>query len=123
MAKRILVVDDHAHVRELIRSFLGGQVEFEVCGEAVDGLDAIEKAKVLNPDLIVLDLNMPRMNGLEAARVLKNMLPSVPIILFTLHKAALVASDTTTSGINAVLSKTDDLSILAEHARRLLGGD
>jgi CheY-like chemotaxis protein len=93
----------------------------EICWKAVDGLDAIEKAKTLNPDLIILDLSMPHMNGLEAARVLKNMLPSVPIILFTLHKAALVASDIANSGINSVLSKSDHLDILADHARRLLG--
>ena len=56
MPKRILVVDDHPRIRELVRFFLGGQPEFDVCGEAIDGLDAIEKAETLKPDLIILDL-------------------------------------------------------------------
>jgi PleD family two-component response regulator len=69
MPKCILIVDDHEHTRKLIRSFLEHLDGF-VCGEAVDGLDAIQKAASLNPDLIVLDFQMPRMNGLEGARVL-----------------------------------------------------
>jgi CheY-like chemotaxis protein len=71
MPKSILVVDDSDTVRKLTRLFLESQIELEVCGEAVDGVDAIEKAKELKPDLIVLDLAMPRMNGVEAASALK----------------------------------------------------
>src|ERR1700692_4378898 len=85
MSKCILIVDDNLPIRKSIRRFLESETDFEVCGEAVDGLDAIEKARELNPDLIILDLSMPRMNGAAAASVLKRTMPHVPIILFTMY--------------------------------------
>jgi chemotaxis response regulator CheB len=69
-------VDDHAYVRKIVSNFLESESSFEVCGEAVDGYDAIQKAKDLNPDLIILDLSMPRMNGIEAAFLEKNAAPN-----------------------------------------------
>jgi CheY-like chemotaxis protein len=84
MPRCVLIVDDNATIRKIIRA----QCEaagLEVCGEAADGLEAIEKAKELNPDLIIMDLSMPRMNGLDAARELKRICPDVPILLNTLH--------------------------------------
>ena len=85
MAKCILIADDNDIVRTIIRFFLETK-GFEICGEATDGADAIEKAKQLKPDLIVLDVAMPRMNGVEAASVLKRMMPDVPIVWFTMYK-------------------------------------
>jgi CheY-like chemotaxis protein len=119
MPKCILLVDDHENTRKLIRRFLESLGGF-VCGEAVDGLDAIQKAASLTPDLIVLDFQMPRMNGLEAARVLNQMLPTVPIILFTMHKDVLRVTDMAKLGIKVVMSKTDGLDLLSTHAQRLL---
>ena len=81
MKKCILIADDSQTIRSVLRTFLESREGFEVCGEAVDGVDAIEKAKELRPDLIILDLAMPRMNGAAAASVLKRMMPKVPIIL------------------------------------------
>jgi NarL family two-component system response regulator LiaR len=120
VSKCILIVDDHPSVRTLIRAFLESQTGFTVCGEAVDGLDALQKALHLHPDLIVLDVEMPRMNGLDAARVLRYLLPGVPIILFTVYHDRLPISDITELGIEAVISKTDSLDVLASHACRLL---
>jgi CheY-like chemotaxis protein len=77
---RILVIDDGASVRDVIRIFLE-HAGFEVCGEGADGVEAIEQAKKLRPDLIVLDLAMPRMNGAEAASILSTTMPDVPIVL------------------------------------------
>ena len=77
---------------------------FEVCGEAADGVDAIEKAEQLKPDLIVLDVAMPRMNGVEAASVLKRMMPDVPIVWFTMYKELVGFSLTGAVGVDAVLS-------------------
>ena len=74
MSKCILIAEDSKTIRTLIRAFIENRAGFEVCGEAVDGVDAIEKAKELKPDLIILDLAMPRMNG-AAATVLKRMMP------------------------------------------------
>jgi DNA-binding NarL/FixJ family response regulator len=114
--KNILIVDDHAYIRKTIRDCLESQTGFNVCGEAVDGLDAIQKAASLNPDLIILDLKMPRMNGLDAARILKQILPSAPIILFALNADTVRPSEVTDLGIRAVLSKTDDLGLLTSHS-------
>src|ERR1700730_19122344 len=80
-SKSILIVDDSLPVRRMLRSFVEARTDFEVCGEAVNGLDAIEKARTLHPDLIVMDLSMPVMNGLEAETVLKAMLPEVPVVI------------------------------------------
>src|ERR1700680_3545370 len=87
-SKSILIVDDSLPVRRMLRSFVESRTDFEVCGEAVNGVDAIEKARTLHPDLIVMDLSMQVMNGLEAGSVLKAMLPEVPIVMYTVHDAA-----------------------------------
>jgi chemotaxis response regulator CheB len=71
MSKSILIVDDSEPCRKVIRLFLETQIDLQACGEAVDGLDGVEKAKALKPDLILLNLVMPRMNGIEAASIIK----------------------------------------------------
>src|SRR5258708_17530383 len=83
LRSRVLVIDDGDSVRDIIGIFLEN-TGFEVCGEAADGVEGIEQAKKLKPDLIVLDLAMPRMNGVEAASVLNQTMPRVPIVLLTL---------------------------------------
>jgi CheY-like chemotaxis protein len=119
MPKRILIADDSDVVRTVIRFFLESEANF-VCREASDGVDAIEKAKALEPDLIVLDLAMPRMNGVETASVLKAMMPHVPIILFTMYSEALGSSLTAAVGVDAVLSKPDGVGRLVECVQDLL---
>jgi CheY-like chemotaxis protein len=84
--KRILIVDDHAPLRMALRHLIDSVLEFEVCGEAENGREGIERAGELQPDLIVLDLSMPVMNGFEAARELKALLPSVPTALHVFCK-------------------------------------
>src|SRR4029077_3811406 len=84
MAKTVLIADDSAAMRLSVRLLLEGRHKELVVREAVDGVDAIEKAKQSKPDLILLDLAMPRLNGAEAAAVLKNDMPEAPVILFTL---------------------------------------
>jgi DNA-binding NarL/FixJ family response regulator len=120
MSKSILVVDDSDIVRRVTRLFLETQIELEVCGEAVDGVDAVEKAKELKPDLIVLDLAMPRMNGIEAALVIKGMMPRVPIVLFTLYAETASNIPVSGVGIDAVLPKPDGGWKLLECVRSLL---
>jgi DNA-binding NarL/FixJ family response regulator len=119
MPKCILIADDNDAIRTATRHFLEKQAEFSVCGEATDGLDAIEKARCLTPDLIVLDLSMPRMNGLEAARTLRAMSVKAPIILFTMYADAIQPQETFAAGISAVVAKTD-LSALQHHIEKLL---
>lgn len=107
--KRILLIDDGDEVRYVVRTFLQ-QKGFQVCGEATDGVDGIEQAKRLKPDLIILDLAMPRMNGVEAASVLSHCLPGTPIIVLTMYDVGKSLASAT--GITAVVSKTDGLNAL-----------
>jgi DNA-binding NarL/FixJ family response regulator len=85
MPKRVLIADDSSTVRDIIKFFLSLRGDLEVCREASDGFDAIEKATASKPDVILLDFGMPRMNGAEAARTLKKLMPEIPIILFTMY--------------------------------------
>lgn len=117
--KRILVVDDSAAVREAVRMLLDHQPGLEVCGEAVDGVDAIEKTRILKPDLILLDLAMPKLNGAAAASILKSSMPAVPIILFTMYEEAVHAL-APAIGVDIVLSKPEGLSRLIERIHDLL---
>jgi DNA-binding NarL/FixJ family response regulator len=87
MSKRILVADDNDTVRKVICSCLI-EHNFSVCGDASDGEDTIEKARKLKPDLVLLDLAMPRTNGIIVASVLKEMMPNTPIVLFTMYSEA-----------------------------------
>jgi two-component system chemotaxis response regulator CheY len=119
MAKCILIADDNDIVRTIIRFFLETK-GFEVCGEAADGVDAIEKASQLKPDLIVLDVAMPRMNGVEAASVLKGIMPDVPIVWFTMYKELMGHSLMAAFGVDAVLSKPDGVGGLVECVQGLL---
>jgi len=118
--KQILIADDGNTVRQLIRNFLEAKTPFRVCGEAVDGLDAIEKAKALKPDLILLDLAMPRMNGAEAASALRDLMPDVPIVLFTMYDESVGATLISTLGVKAVLSKPDGMGNLVSCVENLL---
>jgi len=77
-----LIVDDSAHVRQALCELFQREADFDVCGEAENGKKAIENARELRPDLIVLDLSMPVMNGFDAARVLKRVMPTVPLIMY-----------------------------------------
>lgn len=85
MSVRILIADDHAVVREGLRMILEAMGDMTVVGEAIDGRDAIEKAETLKPDVIVMDIAMPEMNGIEATRIICERLPTVKIIILSMH--------------------------------------
>jgi DNA-binding NarL/FixJ family response regulator len=119
MSKRILVVDDNAPIRGLVRRFVESRPGLEVCGEATDGLEGIQKVRELKPDLIVLDFLMPGMNGLQAAVLLHQIVPKAPIILFTFYKDAISSDLAQAAGVASILSKTDQLATLADEVQRL----
>ena len=119
--RRILVIDDGESVRDVIRIFLE-HAGFDVCGEGADGVQAIEQAKQLRPDLVVLDLAMPRMTGVEAASVLNQTLPKTPIVVLTLYKDVLGPALASAVGVKAILDKTDGLDKLVKCLRSLLDG-
>ena len=121
MQKRILIVDDSNSTRGLVREFLESRPDFEVCGEASDGLEGIEKGRELNPDLIVLDYSLPRINGLQVAIVLHEIVPNTPIILFTFYEDVIPIRMAHASGVASVVSKSDKLTVLADEVQRLTG--
>lgn len=118
--KAILIVDDNPAIRlavsQAFRSY-----GFSVCGEATNGREAIDLTKQLIPDLIILDLSMPVMNGLQAAPELRKIAPTTPIILFTLYGSEVVADQASKIGADLVLSKTEALSSVVAKARSLVG--
>jgi DNA-binding NarL/FixJ family response regulator len=118
--KCILIVDDNASIRHILRRAFEETPGWEVCGEAANGLEAIEKAQELKPDLIVLDLSMPVMNGLQAAPVLRQMLPTVPIILFTLYDSKFLKREAFSAGITTVVSKDAAMETVVDQAEGLL---
>jgi DNA-binding NarL/FixJ family response regulator len=118
--KTVLVVDDIENERTAIRTAIESRTRFRVCGEASDGLEAIRQANDLKPYLVLMDLAMPRMNGLEAAKVLRNTMPTVPVVLLTLH-ADLMGPRSSVLGVTLVLSKNDGLAPLLRCLERLLG--
>jgi two-component system vancomycin resistance associated response regulator VraR len=120
MPKTVLVADDNEIIRREICQAFSREAEFEVCGEARHGLDAIEKAHQLKPDLVVLDLCMPVLNGLDTARVLQAQMPAVPIIMFTLYVDPVIKAELRSAGVAEVVSKGEDISILTQKARSLL---
>jgi two-component system response regulator EvgA len=119
LPKNILIADSSGPTRLATRRALECQPGLEVCAEAVDGLDAVEKARELNPDLIILALGMPRLNGFDVARKLRAMSIEVPIILFTFYADAIPPQDAQVAGITAVVCKTDPQA-LKQHIEKLL---
>lgn len=119
MPKCILIIDDNEVIRRMLRAVFEQQ-GWEICGEAENGRDAINKAGDLNPDLILLDLAMPVMNGLEAAPALRRMMPAVPIILFTLHHNKALEREAWSAGVTAVVSKETSVNSLVNQAQDLV---
>jgi CheY-like chemotaxis protein len=116
----LYVVSGSLGAEALLEGNRRGLPHFQVCGEAVDGDDAIEKAKELKPDLILLDLLMPGMNGVEITSVLKAMMPEVPIILLTAHDDKVGKALAPVAGASVVVEKQDGMNKLIEFAQGLL---
>jgi DNA-binding NarL/FixJ family response regulator len=104
---RILIVDDSPLVRQRLRDMLQQHSQWMVCGEAANGRDALEKAQVTNPDVIVLDFLMPGMDGLQTAREIGKLLPSIPILMFTMHLSRQLVEEARDVGIRGAVAKSD----------------
>jgi DNA-binding NarL/FixJ family response regulator len=114
MNKRVLIADDNDYVRTVIRTFLQDVPDIEICGEAVDGQDAVNMASDLKADLVLLDLSMPTLNGAQVTSILKNKMPEVRIILFTMHTDKIGEPALARIGADAVLSKPNGMAHLVE---------
>jgi len=103
---RILIVDDHEAVRAGVRAILASRNDMEVCGEAWNGQEAIEKALELRPDLIILDINMPILGGITAAKEIRVRLPQVLILLFSMHQSNQLVREAKLLGVQGYVNKS-----------------
>ena len=117
--KTILLVDDSPDVRHVIRTFLERDATFKVCGEAGDGPDAIKKAEVLTPDLVLLDFLMPGMNGIDVANALKRVLPKTKIVIFSNYTDDFGAMLSSAVAIDAIIAK-GSLADMAKNLKKLI---
>jgi DNA-binding NarL/FixJ family response regulator len=118
---RILLADDHTLVRQGLRRLLEAQPGFEVCSEASTGVEAVEQAKTSKPDLAVLDLTMPEMNGLEACRKIHVALPKTDFLILSMHLSEAIAREALRSGARAYILKSDaesELLTAIQHLRQ-----
>jgi DNA-binding NarL/FixJ family response regulator len=120
VTKTVLIVDDNAFIRQALCELFKREAYFEVCGEAENGKVAIEKAQGLHPDLIVLDFSMPVMNGFETARVLKRLMPTVPLTMYSAFGDEFAEHQARLIGVSEVVSKSEHASVLIHKARGLL---
>ena len=104
---RILLADDHDLLRRGLRTLVEAQTGWEVCAEAVTGREAVEKAKVAKPDIVVMDLSMPELNGLEATRQIRKLLPEVEVLILTLHDSDQLVPEMLDAGARGYLLKSD----------------
>jgi DNA-binding NarL/FixJ family response regulator len=119
---RVIVVDDHAVIRRGVQGILHAFPEWELCGEAADGQEAIRLAETVKPEIIIMDVSMPGLNGLEATRIIRNILPNTKILLLTLHSSTELVRSAFRAGARGYVLKSD-----AEHelvrALNVLAGD
>jgi DNA-binding NarL/FixJ family response regulator len=120
---RILLVDDHEVMRRGIRALLSGDSDWDIAAEAQDGREAVEKVQELHPDLVVLDLTMPVMNGLEAAKEIRRVAPATKILIFSMHESPQITREAREAGADAFLSKSAMAEELPLLVKRLLGVD
>jgi DNA-binding NarL/FixJ family response regulator len=120
MAPRILIVDDSALIRNLLRERFESEPGWRISGEAVNGKEGIEKAQETHPNFIVLDLSMPVMNGLDAAKILSRMMPTVPLVMFTSFMTGNLEREALASGISRVFVKSASLTDLVGCVRSLV---
>jgi DNA-binding NarL/FixJ family response regulator len=119
MPPRILIVDDSSLVRSLVRKCFELEPGWLVCGEAGNGQEGINKAQEVHPNLIILDLSMPVMNGFEAARILSKLMPAVPLILFTSFRTSNLEQEALAAGISRLILKSGPMSDLVSCVRML----
>jgi DNA-binding NarL/FixJ family response regulator len=123
MRTRFLIVDDSELVRRSLRTVLQANPEWEICGEAADGVSAVEMFKELRPNIVILDFQMPGINGIETARRMAEIAPAVPVVLFTQHASADLEKHAHEVGIRSVVSKTNAFPMVGMIEALLGAGD
>jgi len=121
VSTRILIVDDHEIVRSGLRRLVERQSGWEVCGEAVNGKEAIEKALALNPDLVLMDISMPVMSGIEATRQIRRLSPVTKIVIVSLRDDKSITAEAKNAGADAYVVKACASEILLRTIAAVLG--
>jgi DNA-binding NarL/FixJ family response regulator len=119
--KRILIVDDCVLIRRSLRGLLEERPDWVVCGEGENGSEGIDTAKKLNPDLIVMDLAMPVLNGIDASRLLKRLLPAIPIVMCTTFTDPYLKKVALAAGLDAFVDKSEAATVLIGSIQQLFG--
>ena len=122
MGFKILIVDDHEVVRQGIRTILRSRPQWDVCGEAVNGKDAIEKAKTLDPDVIIMDITMPEMSGIEATREITKLGLRSAVLVFTMHESKNLSTTVQDAGARGLVLKSHAARDLLDAIDALLNG-
>lgn len=120
---KVLLADDHIIVREGLKKVLDGAPDMDVVGEAADGIEALEKAKSLRPDIVVLDIAMPRLSGLEAVHLIKDALPDVGIVVLSMHKREAYVHQVFSSGALGYVLKASPSEEVLEAIRTAHRGE
>jgi len=123
MPKRVLVADDSELMRRQIRGTLELHRDIEICAEAENGIEAVRKAQQCRPDLVLMDVYMPLMNGLEATQVIKTLMPNLPVLVFTLHDSHQIRIESERVGASGVLLKSEGSIRLPQAIRALVHKD
>ncbi len=118
---RVLIVDDHAFIRRGVQTILQPYPEWEFCGEASNGSDAVRLVEELKPEVVLMDVTMPGMNGIEATRIIRSTHPQVKIILLTLHESSEVLRTGFRAGASGYLLKADAEEELLKALRVVVG--
>jgi PAS domain S-box-containing protein len=118
---KVLIADDHELFRRTLRSFLESHPDYRVCGEAGDGIEAVEKVRQLRPDIVLMDINMPRMDGLEATRILKREIPECNVIIVTQNHPTIAREQARSVGAKASVTKSDLSRDLIPAIEKVLG--
>jgi len=118
--KSILIVDDSPLIRRSLRTLFEQQPDWAICGEAENGCEGIDKAQTHHPDLIVMDLAMPRLNGIDASRILRRLMPATPIVMFTTFTDPYIKEAALAAGVRAVIDKSEDATTLIRSIQELL---
>src|SRR5579883_1525155 len=122
MQARVLVADDHEVVRQGIRAILQTRPEWEICGEAVDGREAVRLAQELQPDIIIMDITMPKLSGLEAAQEISRLKLPSRVLIFTMHESKSLGPSVRKAGAHGYVVKSRAARDLIDALERLLGG-
>jgi DNA-binding NarL/FixJ family response regulator len=117
---RCLLVDDHESVRIGVTAILSSRPDIEICGEASNGKEAIEKARELKPDLIILDITMPVLDGINSAKEIRTFLPEVPILFFSMHDGVYLVHEAKMAGGQGFVNKMEARAMLLDAVDALL---